>query len=251
MKNIILCDDSEFEKVAAICKGKNLGIEIQAFHKPRIYEENPNIIDDYKKQLKEIEFVSLHAPFADLCPGSSDPMVRNVAKNRFELAYKIATELNISHIILHIGWVPGAGVPKNWANRCISFLNEFLEGKSGDMNYYIENLFDKDPEVVFDVISGLNKPNVKACLDIGHAHCKSNLSVEDWIKYLKDKIGYVHLHDNHGEEDEHLGLSQGNISVIDVLNLLETHAPEAIWALECKTDSLLDSLNFLKINKFL
>lgn len=250
MKNLILCDDCEVEKVSAVCRQFGYGIEIQAFHKPSLYEETPEIINDYKKYIDKIEFVSMHAPFADLNPGSSDPLLREVARKRFELAYEIATKLNISHIVFHIGYVPGTGIPKNWAGRCVNFWNEFLEGKSEKMNYYIENMLEKSPEILFDVIEGIDKHNVKVCLDIGHAHCNSTTSVADWIISLKDKIGYVHMHDNHGEKDEHLGFGQGNIPLVEVFNLLIEHAPKAIWTLECKTDSQLDSIEFLKKNNF-
>ena len=251
MRNVVLCDDCEIKKVSKLCKQNDFGIEVQAFYDPKLYEENPGILNDYKKRLKGVQFISMHAPFCDLCPGSSDAMIRAVTMKRFELAYKVALKLNIFHIIFHVGYVPGTGVLKNWAIRCVDFWNEFLEGKSEKMNYYLENMLEKTPEVLFEVISKLNRSNVKACLDIGHAHCYSKVPVSEWIETLKDKVGYVHMHDNSGEKDEHLGFGQGNIPLIEVFKLLSKYAPLAIWALECKTDSHLDSVNYLKANNIL
>ena len=251
MKNLVLCDDCEIEQTAKLCKQNNFGIEIQGFYDPKLYENNPEIIGDYNKLIDGVEFVSLHAPFCDLCPGTTDALIREATMKRFELAYEIAVKLNISHIVFHVGYVPGTGVPKNWAIRCANFWKEFLEGKSEKMNYYLENVLEKTPEVSMAVISEINRPNVKACLDLGHAYCYSKTPLSEWIETLKDKIGYVHMHDNHGEKDEHLGFGEGDIPLLEVLTLLNLHAPEAIWALECKTLSHLDSVEFLKINNFL
>ncbi|MEI8252303.1 MAG: hypothetical protein WCG25_00795 [bacterium] len=55
---------------------------------------------------------------------------------------------------------------KRRSERCTDFWNAFLEGKSEDINFYIENQFDHDPEVISLVIDGITKPNVKSCLDI-------------------------------------------------------------------------------------
>jgi len=88
----------------------------------------------------------MHAHFADLNPGSLDSLLREVAGKRFELAYETAIKLSISQIVFHIGYVPGTGIPKNWAGRCVNFWNEFLEGKSEKMNYYIKNTNDHHGE---------------------------------------------------------------------------------------------------------
>jgi len=75
--------------------------------------------------------------------------------------------------------------------------------------------------------------------------------VIDWIKTLKDRIGYVHIHDNNGENDEHLGIGKGNIPMFEVLTALNTYAPNAVWALECKIEDMDESIEQLKKNKFL
>ena len=53
---------------------------------------------------------------------------------------------------------------------------------------------------------------------------------------LWPRITYVHLHDNHSETDEHLGLGMGNMDIKKVLNALNKYAPNAIWAIECKLE---------------
>jgi sugar phosphate isomerase/epimerase len=68
----------------------------------------------------------------------------------------------------------------------------------------------------------------------------------EWIEGLKDRIGYVHLHDNHGLEDEYLSLGEGNIPLIDVLNALRYYAPDAIWSLESGGKKMYQSIEWLR-----
>ncbi len=72
-----------------------------------------------------------------------------------------------------------------------------------------------------------------------------------WIKSLGNRIGYVHLHDNHGEHDEHLGLGEGNIPMQDVCQALEECSPDAIWAIEAEGDGILQSLEWLDKHEIL
>ena len=53
-----------------------------------------------------------------------------------------------------------------------------------------------------------------------------------WIRRLGKRIGYVHLHDNNGERDEHLAFGEGTIPLADVCRALEEEAPDAVWTVE-------------------
>ena len=65
------------------------------------------------------------------------------------------------------------------------------------------------------------------------------------------RIGYVHLHDNHGENDEHLGLGQGNIPMKEICHALEQYAPDAIWAIEAEGKDVLQFLEWLHEHGFI
>jgi len=252
MKKFYICDDEKYKKYSKLAEENNYGMEVQSFHSPYSYDET-ELIDDNKKEISRIkgENLSFHAIFGDLCPGSGDWLVRDVANKRFNQSYNLAKDLGVSALIFHIGYVPGCGPVSNWSKRCINFWNEFLRDKPETMTFYIENVLEHDAEMLDRVISGINKPNVKVNLDIGHAHCYSKVSVLEWINTLKSKIGYVHLHDNNGKNDEHLGLGMGNIPMKEVLEALNTYAPDAIWALECQSEYMESSIDWLKKYKYI
>lgn len=251
MKALIFCDDAEPEKTIPFCRSKNCGIEIQSFYDPEFIKDYPDSINNHRHAIKPIELRALHGPFADLCPGSFDVMIREVTRNRFELAYDIAAQLDICHIILHHGYVPGTSSPRNWLSRFTTFWQTFLEGKSEKVNIHIENMLEYDPILLSDVISAINHPNVDVCLDIGHAHCNSGTPVLEWITHLGNQIGYVHLHDNNGEYDEHLALGEGTMPAEEVCQALLEYAPNAIWAIETQASNIERSYQWLGEHNFL
>ena len=65
--------------------------------------------------------------------------------------------------------------------------------------------------VTLDFLRGIGHPNLYLLFDIGHAQ----ISGEDpaaAIERAGDRLAYVHLDDNDGESDQHLGLTDGVLS---------------------------------------
>jgi sugar phosphate isomerase/epimerase len=61
------------------------------------------------------------------------------------------------------------------------------------------------------------------CVDTGHAHMHSRLSVSPTLEFLRTFRNYLihlHLHDNQGEEDEHLVPGSGTIEWAEVFKEL-------------------------------
>lgn len=171
-------------------------------------------------------------------------MVRDVARNRFELAYATANSLGATDVVLHHGHVPGFSPPQSWLPRWVDFWRSFLEGKSG-VRFHVENVIDCGPRLLSEVVRELGHPDVDICLDVAHSHCYSTTDALTWVEELATAIGYVHLHDNHGEADEHLGLGEGTLPLAEVCAALEQHAPGAIWAFESGVQRLESSLTWL------
>lgn len=80
---------------------------------------------------------------------------------------------------------------------------------------------------------------------------ESLIPVVTWVETLRTHIGYVHLHDNHGESDEHLGLGLGTIPLDEVCQALQHYAPTAVWALETQVSDIESSLRWLEEHDFL
>ncbi len=251
MKQLIICDDAHIGDFIPLCGEFSLGLEVQAFYNPEFLNRDPMAIEKHLELSKGIDRVSMHGPFGDLCPGSFDPMIREVTRNRFDLAYDVAVKLGVKHVVLHHGYVPKTSCPKHWIERSAKFWLDFLDSKEHQFKYHIENHLELDHEIMSEVVEAVNRPNFDICLDIGHTNCCSKMPASEWIKNLKDKIGYVHLHNNYGEKDEHLGLEKGTIPIIEVCETLNKYTPEAIWTLETGFDDTRKSVVFLGDNGFI
>jgi len=262
MKEIRLCDDAEVSRVLDLCINNNLGIEIQGFYNPKLIdsEETNILIDEYNKKLLNFKGnKSLHAPFWDLNLGTKNSMIKEATKKAFNYAYSVAKALGCTEIVVHNGFVPNTSFYEGWVRNATAFWQEFFADKDNSIIMMIENQCEEDSEVLKMEIDSVNDSRLKICLDIGHAHANSNMSVEDWIKTLGDRIGYLHIHDNHGKvlgrpsylNDEHLGINMGTMDISKILGLLEEYCPNAIWNIECKLDYIEESIEFLKKNGYI
>ncbi|ADL50822.1 sugar phosphate isomerase/epimerase family protein [Clostridium cellulovorans] len=251
MKEIVLCDDGEYLRVAKLCEKFNVNVNIDAFNDPEFFNNNPNEIEKQLKIYKNTKVSSIHGTFTDLCFGSKDSLIREVAKKRFEYSYEISRKLGCKHIVLHHGYVPGTSYPPNWVKRSKIFWDDFLRDKDEETVFHIENLLEHTPDLISEIVSTVDDKRLNICLDVGHANCNSKTSVLEWIKKLNKQIGFVHLHNNYGEQDEHSGFEKGTIDFLEICNALEDYAPNAIWGIETNIDDMEDSIKWLIENKYL
>ena len=245
MKSIVLCDNGKPESILLLCEKYGFGIEIQGFYNPNETDNRNDIMAMYKDIVPSGMVKYLHAPFWDLCLGSANKKIVEVTRFYFDYAYEIAEGLGCLGITVHHGYVPGTSHPPNWIKRSVAFWDDFFNSHPGTIKMFMENQCERNPETLSGIIDGYPSDRLAVNLDIGHAHCNNPLPVIEWVKQLGSRIGYVHLHQNHGSEDEHLGLRKGNIPMAEVLNALSECAPDAVWALECGADDMEESIEFL------
>jgi len=103
--------------------------------------------------------VSVLGCFGDLCPGSFDALVRDVARRRVEQGHGVAVGLGASHLVLHHGYVPGTSPAASWVRRSSAFWREFLSGKAPGVSVHLENMLELDPELIADVVDAIGHPN--------------------------------------------------------------------------------------------
>ena len=81
--------------------------------------------------------------------------------------------------------------------------------KTNDINLCVENIHSSK-EIPY-LFSNINDKNLKICFDLGH---RNVFTPEfDIMKEYGDYVEVLHIHDNHGEKDEHLIIGQGNIDL--------------------------------------
>jgi sugar phosphate isomerase/epimerase len=248
MKRIVISDGGNILEISKFCERNDFGVNIDRFCEPDYLENNPDSIKEHLEVYKNVDICSIHGPLYDLNFGSKDPLIREVTLKRYEYAYEISCKLKCKNIILHNGYVPGTSFHLNWVERAKTFWNNFLANKAGETVFYIENLLEHDPEIIVDVINSVDNKCLRMCFDIGHANVFSKVKITEWIKKLNKNIGFVHMHNNYGEKDEHNGINNGNINMVEICDALEQFSPEAIWDLETK--EYKESIKWFMENKY-
>lgn len=191
--------------------------------------------------------LSIHGPFLDLNPVSWDSKVRQATWERFSQAYQAACVLGAEKIVYHTCFVPMTNFMDGWAERMTDFWRDFMEGKGSGVSVCLENVFDQEYAPLGKIVQGVDHPAFGLCLDIGHANCFSMYPAEEWLEGLYPYIRHLHLHDNHGKQDEHLGIGQGDLPWESILGFIQERMPWADAAIENPSRQLCEaSLAVLK-----
>lgn len=176
--------------------------------------------------------LSLHGPFLDLNPMAFDSYVRKATMTRFNQAYEAAVALGADRVVFHSCMIPSVYFLQGWAERMVEFWLEFFEGKAG-VQVCMENVLDREAAPLAEVVREVARPDFGVCLDVGHAHCYSELSLDAWMDAFGGVVSHVHLHDNDGSRDQHRGLGRGTIDWGHVIARLSAENPTATWTVEC------------------
>ncbi|HVB08142.1 MAG TPA: TIM barrel protein, partial [Candidatus Acidoferrales bacterium] len=77
--------------------------------------------------------------------------------------------------------------------------------------------------------------DLKFCFDIGHAHMEDGIEIS--YEAMHDLVAAVHVHDNHGQKDEHLRPYSGNIDWDAALGILAAAPSSLPMVLELREQS--------------
>ena len=158
---------------------------------------------------------AVHLPFFDIHPGSLDRLARHVCVERLLQAVDVAQTYAPAHYFAHLDYRHGTyGRHQDaWRSRVVETWNRILD-HTGDVPLFLENVYEDTPRHHVEVLRALGG-RARMCLDVGHWHSfargyeRGDLGL--WLDTLGGLISHLHLHDNDGSADQHLGLGQGNI----------------------------------------
>lgn len=175
----------------------------------------------------------VHLPFFDLQPGSVDDLIRSATRDRLAKALETAAIYRPCHLIGHFGYDAVLYSGENvdlWMERSRDTWKEVLSSLPDHPPLYLENVREQDPALIAEWLSLFGDPKVGFCLDAGHwfsfgrGSRKGNLN--EWFECLGPFLGHVHLHDNHGDQDEHFGLGRGALPLKKLLDrIIRTGKP--------------------------
>ncbi len=178
---------------------------------------------------------TIHAPFMDLNPGSVDRAIRETSRQRVEQTLVAAEKLQAKVVVFHPGYsrLSYGSAVDSWAANTVHFWQERMpQIRQAGCRVALENIFEEEPSTLELVLRQLDSNLFGHCFDSGHFNMFTTVSLEAWFAVLGNYIIESHLHDNHGQADEHLPVGEGEIDFPLVTSLLQHHAPDAVWTLE-------------------
>ena len=191
MGNIYVSQLFSEDKVSELVNDYNIGIEIIEFGIGYTLDKDDNGVVEFCERMGDLikrRPLSVHGPFLDLNPASFDNMIKNVTLTRYNQAYNIAKKLGADRIVFHYCYYEDIYFKETYINNSLEFWNEFLSDKDESVKIHIENMYDKDISVLKELVDKVNNSIFSICLDIGHANCYSNQSLEEIIELLGNRI---------------------------------------------------------------
>lgn len=182
----------------------------------------------------------LHAPFNELFPCAIDPKARALAAERYRQAAALARNYGAEKLVVHGGYHPYIYYEQWYVEQSVLFWKEFLRQEPG-VQIVLENVLEPKPELMLDIVRGVEDPRLRLCLDIGHVNAYSKIPVMQWLETLHPYLSHFHIHNNDGTWDTHSPLDQGNIPVGEFLERAQVLCPDASFTLE-----LMDSCSSVR-----
>lgn len=193
------------KKLKDLAKDYDLRYSVHALSMPYVHisHRHPRIREAYRDEvMNSVVFASeIGSPILTVHPGSmpEEPALSEI---------KAFTKLKLPR--------------DRYLKWSIQSLREILECcEKRNVKLSIENLspaqqnLGASPQEIRYILSELDSPYAGVTLDVGHANITKNF--QEFIQILGKYITHVHVHDNDGAEDEHLGLGKGTIDFSDVM----------------------------------
>lgn len=234
---------------APLAKENGMGLELAEYCITYNIDDNFENTDRLiKERLAYTNDVLFHAPYNELCPAAIDPMIREVAKKRYLQVFPLAKSYGAKKIVVHSGFDPMLYRREWFVPESVEFWKDILEYLPEGMLLTLENVMEPDPEITKSVVSGVNDPRFRLCLDIGHANLMP-VPVSEWINVFGDDLSHLHVHNNDGPVhngiaaagDKHRAPGNG---VMDVKALLKSVRVPVTATLE--TQQLREAVAWVK-----
>ena len=238
MERISLHDKLHISSIDGRCRELSLkhgcGLEIAEFCWAQYIDADREAhIDACRAMTRGIGSLWFHAPFAELAACAIDPKARELARLRYRQSVEISLSLGIRRLVIHGGYIPYVYWPETYVNESVRFWKEFLEDAPQDLLIVLENVMEPGPEMLVEIAKGVGDERLGLCLDIGHANTVvSKTPPIQWIEPMAPYLRHVHIHNNHGERDEHNTLGEGSIPMEEVLGTILCLCPEADFTIE-------------------
>lgn len=170
-----------------------------------------------------LEVIALHSPTErDLAPGresgvpisicDTERIRRLDAMDEVKRALDVVEQIPFRYLVQHIGYGRQMADQRKYDAAFSSLENLCVFAKARGVTILLENTPDDlgAPASLQQFIRETHLHDLRLCFDAGHAHMDGAL--EAGFEAMRERVAMVHVHDNHGEKDEHLLPNEGTVN---------------------------------------
>ncbi len=170
----------------------------------------------------------------NLC--SSDNNIRSNSIREIVRHIEIASRLKIPVVILHTGIENNNENEINNLIEALCFINE--TAVKNNVLLALENHTTESVsiEILISLIHKVDTDNIGICFDVGHSNIFSNYMSD--LTQARRYLFSLHLHDNNGEEDEHLFPYEGIVDFDYIIGFLRTSKFSGVVTLELNGEGI-------------
>lgn len=198
----------QLDQFVAFSKEYDAAFEYNDFFLPIVLDQ-PNQVENLIKQYTSLDrdrsMDTLHGVFLDICVNSDDPEIYKISNQRVHQSMDIGKRLGVSAVIFHTNHIPNFRLKsyrEGWLRRNQKYWTELLH-EYPDMNIYLENMFDDEPDLLCRLAEAMqDEPRFGVCYDVAHAFI-SCTPLKEWNQSLLPFTRHLHINDNHKTEDTH------------------------------------------------
>jgi sugar phosphate isomerase/epimerase len=243
-----------FEDCIRLAQQQALGIEMMTFAFPDVLDGDwKSLAAQYRVMLRDVPgMLAMHGPFMDMASGSPDKRINQVCIERYEHAIRIAAELNVEMVIFHANFIAAIHTDEyrlSWHSRNIAFWSPMADyARQHGLTIAVENMWEYDPSIIGNVVKEIAHPNLKICLDVGHAHLYGEVPFETWLDELEPILVHTHMNNNNGVIDVHHAFSDGVMNYDKILPQIRGLRMPPSITLEMDEISMMEaSLSYLEL----
>ena len=252
---LLSASPANIEDCTQLALQHDLGIEVMAFAYPHILDGNwRELLDHYKRLLAPINLITMHGPFLDMAPGSPDSRINELVTSRYFQAINIGEELGARIIVFHANFIAAIRTDdyrSGWHQRSIHFWEPIADyAAKHHITVAVENMWEFDPHIIVDVLKTLDHPNLRACLDVGHASLFSDVPFDTWLATVEPWLVHTHLNNNDGKLDNHRAIPDGVLNYSLILEELRSLPNRPSMTLEMdRVQDMAASLPYFEITR--
>jgi sugar phosphate isomerase/epimerase len=180
------------------------------YHEPRYARDMGQWFSDFNVQLH-----SLHAPLCSepgigrrsglmISVAYQERRLRIDSMDEIKRALEVAERAPFRYLVLHLGLDGEEYTLEKFDAAFTSIEHLRIFAKERGVRLLLENTVSElgNPARLIEFLNYTRLDDVGVCFDAGHAHLTGG-AIEG-LKTLQGRMVTAHLHDNHGEKDEHL-----------------------------------------------